>query len=200
MVRALVLKVVDQNGEEVKRVEVDTDLLELVLKRKKDLGTDWFGRILAGLFSGVSVVKEVTDENGDRSTRAFHIVSYGGAINRCADRIWDQWTEWHAPVYAWIAVGFGTTPPTRTDTKLEYELDRKPASTIYNDGTGLVIITAAFSFTEEKTISEIGLLLCPCHEGCGRSGVCVLADRTVLESPVVVSANQTLYVEYRIAI
>jgi len=200
MVRALLLKVVDQKGEEVRRVEIDTDLLELILKRKKDLGTDWFGRMLAGMFSGVSVVKEVTDELGDRTTRAFHIISYGVSQDRCADRIWDEWTPYHAPLYGWITVGFGTTPPTRTDTKLEYELDRKAASTIYNDGTGLVIITAAFSFTEQKTISEIGLLLCPCYEGCGRSGVCLLLDRTVLESPVVVSANQTLYVEYRIVI
>ena len=54
MVRMLELKVIDQHGRIVRRVAVDEDLFNLVLRRKRDLGTIWFGRFLVGIFKATA--------------------------------------------------------------------------------------------------------------------------------------------------
>lgn len=199
MVRALIIKVIDK-GKVVKKVEIDTDLLELVLKRKKDLGTDWFGRILASIFSGDPLQVSITDESGATRTGYLRAGIHTAELPQCNSDFFVGSAVSKYPLYPWIAVGTGTTAPTRSDTTIELELDRKPANTNYTDGSGVVVISAAFVFTADQNISEIGLLLCTSAGSCGSPGACVLVDRTVLSTPVTVAAGQTLYVEYRISI
>ncbi|PUA31328.1 MAG: hypothetical protein B7O98_09480 [Zestosphaera tikiterensis] len=182
MVRALTLKVLDRDAKEVSRVEVDTDMLKTYIEKKKDLGTDWFARILYSAFASVHPVVTTTREDGgtDASGASF---CYGCC--RC---------------HIWIGVGTGTTPPTRQDYKLEAEKDVKPATARYIDGTGVVIITTSFVFNQDIDISEVGLFLCDGDINAGGPGARTLLDRTVLDAPVHVAAQQTLYVEYRIAV
>lgn len=200
MVRALVVKVLDRDGREVEKVEVDADLLELVLKRKKDLGTDFFGRILSSMFNGNPKMVTVTDENNTNYNRAFYIFAREHTDSHCYGNLGTGTSYYGTQLFTWIAVGAGSTDPARNNIKLELELDREPASASYTDGTGVVVISAAFTFPDARSISEVGLLLCPSMGGCGSSGNCVLADRTVLSTPVSVSPGQSLYIEYRIAI
>ena len=76
----------------------------------------------------------------------------------------------------------------------------RPAQGNYTDGTGVAVLSAAFVFESDKDITEVGLFLCERSGEEQEPGTCILLDRTVLETPVHVSAGQTLYVEYRVAI
>jgi len=182
MVRALILKVVEKDGSVVEQREIDTDILNMYLERRKDLGTDWFGRILASAFAANHIAVTVTNEDGSTSTDSARL-----CLGCCRCHIW-------------IGVGKGTTPPSRTDYKLESELDVKPAVSRYLDGSGVVVITAAFVFDRDVDVSEVGLFLCDGDINATSPGARTLLDRTVLDAPIHVSAQQSLYVEYRIAI
>lgn len=59
----------------------------------------------------------------------------------------------------WIAVGTGTTDPTRSDTTLEAEIARKPAAFSFDDD-GQVIFESPFAPGElgDAVITELGLL------------------------------------------
>jgi len=182
MVRALVLKVVDKNGKVVDQREIDTDILNMYLERRKDLGTDWFGKLLYAAFQATHPHVCVASMDGSQTCGDAKFCFAGLRCN------------------FWIGVGTGTTPPTRQDYKLEAEKAVRPGVAQYLEGTGIVIISAMFVFNYDVDISEIGLFLCDGDIAATDPGVRTLLDRTVLDAPVHVAAQQTLYVEYRIAI
>jgi len=205
MVRGILIQVKDKDGRVVEERRIGLDvlerILELVNENKGDLGTDWLGWILASMFGGTSTGVRIQAENGDQSTRWFYIANKDRMlVCNVLNRIWDSCADYFNFGFIWIAIGTGVGTPQRTDTKLIAEYMRRPATATYKDGSGIVAISAQFLFSESKSITEVGLLLCPGDSSAPQSGICVLLDHTVLDRPTNVSAGQTIYIEYRLLI
>jgi hypothetical protein len=175
-----------------KVASVGEELFEEYLEKKKrlvpnDLGTNWFGRMMATIF---------------RSSKAiiyFTVVDVTGSSRT----IWDRMT-YSSPVFntiystdcgAYIGVGTGSTPPTKTDYKLANEVSRQPAIASFTDGADTFAVSAVFTLASDTDIYEVGLFWKE-----GYNGWVWLLDRTVLPSPVRFPANTAMSVAYVFAI
>jgi hypothetical protein len=173
---------------------VGEELFEEYLRKKRellknDLGTDWFGRMMAAIFkndgAGTSPTFTVVDV-----TNTSHSVL---AKSNPAALFFN--TTYGYDCGAYIGVGTGTAAPTKTDIKLASEVARNPASATYTDGGDSFVVSATFSLTSDTDIWEIGL-----YWKMGYTGYIWLLDRTVLSSPVRFPANTPMTVAYKFAI
>jgi hypothetical protein len=174
-----------------KVASVGEELFEEYLRKKKelypnDLGTDWFGRMMAALFrnsgKGVGESFTVTDVTGAVRSKT------GKTVN-CIDPFNNTYNY---DCGAYIGVGTGTTPPTKTDYKLASEVARNPASATYTDGADSFVVSATFSLVSDTDIWEVGL-----YWKEGHYGYIWLLDRTVLSSSVRFPANTPMTVAYK---
>jgi hypothetical protein len=173
---------------------VGEELFEEYLRKKKelypnDLGTDWFGRMMAALFKnvpkGTATTFTVTDVTGtSRSPLAARSTGYP---------LFNDTANYDCGSY--IGVGTGTAAPTKTDIKLASEVARNPASATYTDGGDSFVVSATFSLASDTDIWEVGL-----YWKEGYSGYIWLLDRTVLSSSVRFPANTPMTVAYKFAI
>jgi hypothetical protein len=194
--KAVVLEVRNPDGTLARRVAVNEDLLKEYLERRresssaKDLTTLWLFRLWAALLTPADVNTSTsfsfTDESGASRTQTAkgNTSSYYIFFNTssCLNKMV-------------VAVGTGTASPTRTDYKLANKIAEAYAA-IAVDETGFSItLSAAFTFSTDTVIHEVGLLWAGCVAGyttCGR----FLVDRTVFPDGVSVAAGQTLSVAY----
>lgn len=103
------------------------------------------------------------------------------------------------PNYRGMVFGSGTTPPQKTDYKIENHIDS--GLTYSNNNTSEVnnivnwIQTVQNTSSEPITISEVGLF-----SAASPSNICVLLTRTVLDNPVVLQPNDiktfTIIIDY----
>lgn len=96
-------------------------------------------------------------------------------------------TSSYYPETLCIGVGTGTTPANYLDNDLE------SGGIAINTGTakisdGKIIISAAYTPTEDMTITEIGAFI---GRGPGYNAAGVLLTRTVFDTPVTIKANTT---------
>jgi hypothetical protein len=177
-----------------KVASVCEDLFEEYLEKKKklypnDLGTNWFGRMMAALFKNDSynaasrfAVVDVT--NTARSIVAKINLSY--AIFN---------TTYYYDCGTYIGIGTGTASPTKSDIKLASEVARLPASATFADGGDVFVVSATFSLASNTYINEIGL-----YWKEGYYAYTWLLDRTVLSQSVLFPANTPMSVAYIFAI
>jgi len=156
---------------------------------KNDLGTDWFGRMLAAFLKntakGVIESFTVTDVTGtSRAPNAKNSASYS-MIN----------STYNADAGCYIGIGTGTTAPGKSDYKLVNEVARNPASATYTDGSNIVSVSATFTLTVDTAIWEVGL-----YWKDGYNVWIWLLDRTVLSQSVTFPANTPMMVSYNFAI
>jgi len=194
MVGMRMIEIWQLKPEPRKVAAVGEELFEEYLRKKKelypnDLGTDWFGRMMAALFRNdnarTATLFTVTDVTGTARSRT------GKTVN-CTDAFNNTYTYDSG---AYIGVGTGTTPPTKTDYKLANEVARNPASATYTDGADSFVVAATFSLASATDIWEVGL-----YWKEGTSGYIWLLDRTVLSSAVTFPANTPMTVAYKFAI
>jgi len=199
MVKMIELVVTDREGRVIRRVAVNEDLFNKALERSNnDFSTAWFIRILRAVFeplstSGVSSAS-FTDTTGTARTQDFKKPMYPASSS--SPILIDFFNTAYCYNRLWVSCGTGTTPPTRTDYKLENEVAEGVASLTASEDIGIITVAGAFTFTADTVISEIGLK----WEGVvNSSSICgkVLLDRTVLDTPITVPAGTTLTVVYR---
>lgn len=192
MVRAIIIKVFDKRGELVQVKEIDTDIFNMYLERRRDLGTNYFGRFLAALFEFTGYQKDrditVVDESGATKTVRIKTASDVPFFNSTYTR----------GIGAAIAVGSGTTAPTRSDNALESKIEHRVAGVKWEDNSDYISIYASFSFDSEVTISEVALF----YEtiDVNKALTRIYFDRTVLDEPISITPPGSVTVEYRIAI
>jgi len=173
---------------------VGEELFEEYLRKKQelcpyDLGTDWFGRMMAALFKndGARAATSFTfvDVSGISLSRYAKFYSTGGLINETGN----------TDCGSYIGIGTGTTSPTKRDYKLANEVARAAAGATYADGGTSFSVSATFSLSTDTQITEVGLYW---KEGAG--GFMWLLDRTLLSPPVTFPANTPMVVNYVFAI
>lgn len=106
---------------------------------------------------------------------------------------------YYYPNYRGIVFGSGTTPPQKTDYKMENHI--ADGLTYSNDNTSKAnevvnwVQTVQNTSSEPITISEVGLFA-----SYSRTNFCVLLTRTVLDNPVVLQPNDvktfTITIDY----
>lgn len=104
-----------------------------------------------------------------------------------------------APFRRGIAFGSGTTPPKKTDYKLNNHittgLTYNNNSTSSNNNVLSWVQTVQNTSTEQITITEVGLF-----SNYGQDYSCMLLTRTVLDNPVVLQPNEvktfTITIDY----
>lgn len=104
-----------------------------------------------------------------------------------------------APFRRGIAFGSGTTPPQKTDYKLENYittgLTYSGNNTNLTDGVAHWVQTVQNTSTAQITITEVGLF-----SQYGRGYISLLLTRTVLDTPVVLQPNEvktfTIAIDY----
>jgi hypothetical protein len=199
MVKMIELVVTDREGRVIRRVAVNEDLFNKALERSNnDFSTAWFIRILRALFeplstSGVSSAS-YTDTTGTARTQDFKKPMYSTGTG--CPSLNDFLSTVSCYNRLWVSCGTGTTPPTRTDYKLESEVAEGVASLTVSEDIGVITVAGAFTFTADTVISEIGLKWEGTVSGSSTCGK-VLLDRTVLSTPITVPAGTTLTVVYR---
>lgn len=107
--------------------------------------------------------------------------------------------SYYAPFYRGIAFGSGTTPPQKTDYKLENYittgLTYSGNNTNQTDGVANWVQTVQNTSTAQITITEVGLF--SMHS---KSHNTYLLTRTVLDTPVVLQPNEvktfTITIDY----
>ena len=173
---------------------IGEELFEEFLRKKQellknDLGTDWFGRMMATLFKndGKGVAPsfgfiDITGTSRGLSTK------YGVSVN-----LFNNTGNTDCGCY--IGIGTGTTPPKKQDYKLESEVARVAASAMYVDGGSVFSVSATFTLISDTQITEVGLFWKD-----GYYGYIFLLDRTLLDSPVMFPANTPMTVSYIFAI
>jgi hypothetical protein len=177
---------------------VGEELFEEYLRKKQelypyDLGTDWFGRMIAAFFRNDSKSTTNTFVVADTSNTARVIYAkwpYSGSVN--IGYLGDT-NAYDCGAY--IGIGTGTTTPTKQDYKLANEVARVPAIASYADGSAAVSISAVFTLSSDTDITEVGL-----YYREGNSGFIWLLDRTVLSQAVLFPANTPMAVVYNFAI
>jgi hypothetical protein len=199
------LEVVVRNpdGSVVRRVAVNEDLFDELLRRRNDgngadMGTTWFLRILQALFayvlSGTRSSASFVDTGGNSRTQYFKnlMYQYSSTISNldnffntgyCANRLW-------------IGYGDSSISPTRSDYRLGNKLNEGIASITVNEDAGVITISVSFTVSVDTTIYEVGLEwegTVSSYNVCGR----VLLDRTVFPDGILVSAGQTVTFAYR---
>lgn len=108
----------------------------------------------------------------------------------------------HAPFNRGIAFGSGTTPPQKTDYKLENYittgLTYSGNNTNQTDGIANWVQTVQNTSTAQITITEVGLF--SRFTGTARPYSTLLLTRTVLDTPVVLQPNEvktfTITIDY----
>jgi len=162
---------------------------------KNDLGTDWFGRFLASLFTHVGVDDRLSFEATAKNGSSYTIYTMKNVSNYSFFN-----NTYYSDVGVFIAVGTSNTAPTKTDYALGNEVACEPATSKYNDGSDYVIVSASFTLAQDTDIYEVGLFY-RMNYSVSSPYVCdVLLDRTVLDSPVTFPANTPMLVAYKIAI
>jgi len=155
-----------------------------------DLGTDWFGRMMASLFNnnakGSTATATVIDVTGTNRTINITIGSTG--IN-----VFNDTNNYDAGAY--IGIGTGTNTPSKQDYKLGNEVSRQSAQAKYTDGSSYFTVSANFTLTSDTQITEVGL-----YWKEGYSGYIWLLDHTLLTSPVTFPANTPMAVIYTFSI
>jgi hypothetical protein len=154
-----------------------------------DLGTDWFGRMLAAIFkndpAGSIPTFTVLNTAGTSVTPYAKRNANVGIFNDTAA----------ADCGAYIGVGTSTITPQKQDTALKSEVARNPASAGYTDGGDRVTVSASFTLASTTNINEVGLYW--------KQGAPVnvwLLDRTVLTTAVTFPANTAMLVAYVFAV
>ena len=173
---------------------VGEELFEEYLRKKKetlsnDFGTNWFGRMMAVLLNnvprGTYATFSVVDVTGaSRTVEAKRSISYS---------LFNSTYSYDCGGY--IGIGTGTTPPTRTDYRLESEVARLPASATFADGGDVVAVSATFTLTSDVYVTEVGLYLREGYNGC-----IWLLDRSLLDAPVLFPTNTPMTVAYIFAV
>jgi hypothetical protein len=173
---------------------IGEELFEEYLRKKQellknDLGTNWFGRMMALLFRN----------DGRNSSVSFTFVDVIGATRtiytkyNIATTVFNSTANTDCGCY--IGIGTGTTPPTKQDYRLASEVARAAAGATYVDGGTSFIVSATFSLPSDTQITEVGLFWKE-----GYSGYTFLLDRTLLDPPVTFPANTPMVVSYVFAI
>jgi hypothetical protein len=177
-------------GREPARVAcVNCDLLEEYLARRGDLGTNWFGRLLAALLANSAKTQNVSiSVIDDTSTSRTIYAKMSGFVN-----LFNSTYNYDAGCY--IAIGTGTVQPSRRDYTLQRMVARAPASASFDDDTDYVMVSAVFTMTSDTNITEVGLFWRD-----GYNGWFILLDRTLLPSPVTFPANTPMMVVYKFAV
>jgi hypothetical protein len=175
-----------------KVASIGEELFEEYLEKKRrllpnDLGTNWFGRMMAAIF------------RNSKASIGFTVVDVTGASRGIVDRV-SVGVALFNSIYsydcgAYIGVGTGSTSPTKTDYKLANEVSRQPATASFVDGADTFTVSATFSLPSDTDIWEVGLFWKE-----GYNGWVWLLDRTVLPSPVRFPANTAMSVAYVFAI
>jgi hypothetical protein len=154
-----------------------------------DLGTDWFGRMLAAIFRNQPAYSELT----------FTVLNTAGStITPYAKRSmnYNMFNDTASEdCGAYIGVGTSTITPQKQDTALNDEVARNPASADYIDGADSVSVSASFTLASTTDINEVGL-----YWKQGANVNVWLLDRTVLTTPVTFPANTAMLVAYVFAI
>jgi hypothetical protein len=154
-----------------------------------DLGTDWFGRMLAAIFkndpSGTNPTFTVLNTAGNSTTSL--------AKRNTNSNLFNDTTSTDCGAY--IGVGTSTLTPQKQDTVLKAEVVRNPASANYTDGGDRVTVSASFTLASTTDINEVGL-----YWKRGYGGDSWLLDRTVLTTPVTFPANTAMLVAYVFAV
>jgi hypothetical protein len=173
---------------------VGEELFEEYLRKKQelcpnDLGTDWFGRMMAALFKndgkGATTSFTFVDVTGTSRSRYTKYHSGAGMINETSNY----------DCGSYIGIGTGTTTPTKQDYRLANEVARTAAGATYADGGTSFSVSATFSLSNDTQITEVGL-----YWKDGASGYIWLLDRTLLSPPVTFPANTPMVVVYNFAI
>lgn len=138
------------------------------------------------------IIRERTDyfDSGNKSI----------ASNEYLDETSDSGLYW-APFFRGIAFGSGTTPPQKTDYKLENYittgLTYSGNNTNQTDGVTNWVQTVQNTSTAQITITEVGLFSQYTFQG---RAVPYLLTRTVLDTPVVLQPNEvktfTITIDY----
>ena len=173
---------------------VGEELFEEYLRKKQelcpyDLGTDWFGRMMAALFKN----------DGAKSRTAFSFVDVTGTSRSryvkydIATGLFNDTNAYDCGAY--IGIGTGTTPPSKQDYRLANEVARAAAGATYADGGTSFSVSATFSLSTDTQITEVGL-----YWKEGYTGYIWLLDRTLLSPPVTFPANTPMVVNYVFAI
>jgi hypothetical protein len=173
---------------------IGEELFEEYLRKKQellknDLGTDWFGRLMAMLFRN--------DAKG--AVSGFGVVDVTGASRTIYAKNSSVANMFNSTYYydsgCYIGIGTGTTPPTKQDYKLASEVARMAAGATYADGGTSFNVSATFSLSSDTQITEVGLFWKD-----GYNGYIFLLDRTLLDPPVTFPANTPMVVNYVFAI
>jgi hypothetical protein len=183
--------------EPIKVTSVAEDLFWKYLKEREeryryDLGTDWFGRMMATFFNYVPANTNenfsFVDINGTSRTKN---VKYNPGVSS-PDYLTDTY---QTDVGAFIGIGTGTNPPGKQDYKLTNEVARQSAQGRYTDGSPYFSIIATFNLTSDIQVTEVGL-----YYKTGNVSYYVLLDHTLLSSPVLFPANTPMVVAYNFSI
>ena len=177
-----------------KVASVGEDLFDMFIRLRQeevpnDLGTDWFGRMLAAIFKNDIKLSQPT----------FTVIDTGGAGRTVFSKfnytvsMFNSTNNYDCGAY--IGVGTSSVTPTKQDVALKAEVARNPASTNYTDGGDRVTVQASFTFASDTDIYEVGL-----YWKQGYNSWVWLLDRTVLSSPVTFPANTAMLVAYVFAI
>jgi len=203
MVKMVEVIVRDPDGGVVKRVAVNEDLFNEVLKRtveknNNDMTTVWFLRILLAIFGpttrGGITNASYTDTGGTARTQNFKTVMY--PVGSSTPSLSDFFNTAYCNNRLWIGYGSGSAPPTRSDYKLVSKIGEGVAGVTADEAQGTLTISASFTMSADTVVYEVGLEWEACvtsYNGCGR----VLLDRTVFPNGIAVSANQTITIVYR---
>jgi len=179
-----------------KVTSVAEDLFWKYLKEREeryryDLGTDWFGRMMATLFnyvpSGYTDNFSFVDPSGTSRTKNVK-TSPGNYTDMLV-------STYNTDVGAFIGVGTGTNTPSKQDYKLTNEVTRQSAQGRYIDGSSYFSVFATFTLSTDTNITEVGL-----YYKTGYPSYYILLDHTLLSSPVLFPANTPMVVMYNFSI
>ena len=133
------------------------------------------------------------------------------SINSGQEPPFSAMKKWSGSVSAnGVCFGTGTTPATTSDYCLESILSNTqisvtaPSVVSYSRGDTFDEYSVSFGVTnitdEAITISEVGLIATPYYVFAtqGSTVYYVLVDRTVLDTPVTIPANETKHIAYTI--
>jgi hypothetical protein len=184
-----------------KVTSVAEDLFWKYLKEREeryryDLGTDWFGRMMATFFnyvtSGYTDNFSFVDVTGASRTKNVKTAMYQSGTSVGVD---DLLNTYQSDVGAFIGVGTGTNPPGKQDYKLTNEVARQSAQGRYVDGGSYFSVLATFILSVDTNITEVGL-----YYKTGYTSFYVLLDHTLLSSPVTFPAGTPMVVIYYFSI
>jgi hypothetical protein len=199
------LEVVVRNpdGSVVRRVAVNEDLFNELLRRRNDengadMGTAWFLRILQAIFAfaplGSRSSASFVDTGGNSRTQVFKDLMY--PPNNSSPFASNFFNTGSCANRLWIGYGNSSVSPTRSDYKLGNKLNEGVPSITVNEDAGVITISVSFTVSVDTTIYEVGLEwegTVSSYNVCGR----VLLDRTVFSDGILVSAGQTVTFVYR---